>query len=89
MVVLQAAKRFHVRIAMLDLVDSRLEIAKSMGAELTISRRRFPEVLEWLKNGEVDPSRIITHTFPFAEIQRAMDLIDQKPFEVCKVLLTF
>lgn len=165
MVVLQAAKRFHVRIAMLDLVDSRLEIAKSMGAELTInprtcdpnqaildftdgegvnlifeatgnipliedcvskyasqgarlvvlgfppepakiapldimkreleihgsrlSRRRFPEVLEWLKNGEVDPSRIITHTFPFAEIQRAMDLIDQKPSEVCKVLLTF
>ena len=62
--------------------------------ELTIagsrlSRRRFPEVIRWFAEKEVRPELLISHRFHFTDIKRAMELIEEKPHEVCKVVLSF
>ncbi|MDR1377630.1 MAG: Zn-dependent oxidoreductase [Synergistaceae bacterium] len=67
-----------------------LEITKK---ELSIIGSRlncnmFPQVIEWFKKG-LDPEKLISHKFPFMETRNAFDLIETKPLETCKVLLTF
>jgi len=67
-----------------------LEITKK---ELSIIGTRlncgmFPRVREWFVKG-LDPEKLVSHTFPFAQAQEAFRLIEEKPLETCKVLLTF
>lgn len=67
-----------------------LEITKK---ELSIIGSRlncnmFPRVIEWFKKG-LDPEKLVSHTFPFTQVRDAFDLIEAKPLETCKVLLTF
>lgn len=72
------------KISPLDIMRRELDIKGSR-----LNRYKFPEVIGWLKNKEIDPSQIISHVIPFDEIQKAFDLIDNKPEEVCKVVLKF
>jgi L-gulonate 5-dehydrogenase len=67
-----------------------LEITKK---ELTIfgsrlNRRKFPAVIECFQEG-LDPLKLVSHKFPFTQARDAFDLLETKPLETCKVLLTF
>ncbi|MDR1979803.1 MAG: Zn-dependent oxidoreductase [Synergistaceae bacterium] len=67
-----------------------LEITKK---ELSIIGSRlncnmFPRVIEWFGKG-LDPEKLVSHKFPFTEVRGAFDLIEEKPLETRKVLLTF
>ena len=61
----------------LDVVGSRL------------NNYRFPEVIRGFESGALTPRKLVTHSFPFGKAAEAIDLIRNKPEEVCKVLLTF
>jgi L-gulonate 5-dehydrogenase len=67
-----------------------LEITKK---ELSILGSRlncgmFPRVIEWFGKG-LPAEKLISHTFPFAKAAEAFRLIEEKPLETCKVVLTF
>lgn len=52
-----------------------------------LSSKRFPEVIDWLKNKKIDPSKIITHKFPLKDAKTALELFESDPENCCKVLL--
>ena len=164
LVILQGAKRLGASVMITDLQESRLDLARSMGADVTVnsrktplaqavmewtqgegvpviidavglpslfqevlelacpagrigvlgfskepapvqqfeitrkeltiagsrlSRRRFPEVIQWFTEKEVRPELLISHRFHFTDVAEAMDLIEKKPHEICKVVLSF
>ncbi len=165
LVILQAVKRLGTKVAVIDIVESRLKKAKAMGADLTVNTRtadlaaaveeftggegmnvimeatgnigilemsvaklvsvagrvvvlgfpvepariipadimkreldiigsrlnnkKFPEVIRWLANKEVDPTGLVSHVLPYAEAARGLELFDKNPEEVCKVILRF
>ena len=72
------------KIAPLDIMKRELEICGSR-----LNRHKFPQVISWLENGQVDPGMIVTHHFHFDEVQRAFELIEKAPEKVCKVILSF
>jgi 2-desacetyl-2-hydroxyethyl bacteriochlorophyllide A dehydrogenase len=49
----------------------------------------FQRGLELLKNGTVDLSRLITHTFPFHDLQKGFDMLMQSENEAIKVVILF
>lgn len=67
-----------------DITTKELEIRGSR-----LNAHKFPEVVQWFNNREVQPELIVTHTFHFTEAEQAMKLIEEHPDETCKVLLTF
>ena len=67
-----------------DITTKELEIRGSR-----LNAHKFPEVVQWFNNRDVQPSLLVTHTFPFTEAEQAMKLIEEHPAETCKVLLTF
>ena len=164
LVCMQAAKQRGARVMIADIVDSRLALAKKMGADLTINTKkddlaaavaeftagegvtvyidavgapwsvilgtelsaptgrimvlgmsadelklpqsvitkkeleligtrmhsnRFPEVIGWISEKKVQTGPMVTHSFPFTQVQAAFDLIEKSPETTCKVLLTF
>lgn len=72
------------KIAPIDIMKRELNI---VGSRLNCNK--FPEVIEWMKAKEVDPSRIISHIIPVNDIQSAFNLSDSEPEKVCKIILTF
>lgn len=164
LVILQAAKRLGAQVLITDIQESRLELARSMGADLVVNskekgvreavmewteglgvpvvidavglpglfqealelacptgrigvlgfskdpapiqqfevtrkeltivgsrlnRNKFPEVIEWFSKEEVRPELLVSHRFHFTEVLEAMRLIEEKPHETCKVVLSF
>lgn len=47
----------------------------------------FPQVIEWMKNGRLQPERIVSHRVPLAEVGRAFELTENDPRSSSKVLL--
>jgi L-gulonate 5-dehydrogenase len=85
-----AGRVAHLSFAERPTVISSLEVTKK---ELSIIGSRlncnmFPRVLEWFGKG-LDPEKLVSHKFPFTEAGAAFKLIEDKPLETCKVLLTF
>jgi L-gulonate 5-dehydrogenase len=65
-----------------------------VGKELTLvgsrlNRRLIPQVVDWLADGRLDASAMITQTFEAREAPAAFDLIETRPGEVVKVQLAF
>ncbi|MBP8036255.1 MAG: zinc-binding alcohol dehydrogenase family protein [Negativicutes bacterium] len=165
LVILQACKSIGARVIIMDVVDSRLEKAKAMGADAVVNTKRqdleqavmeftdgeginvameatgvipvlelivaklmspagkvvvlgfpvepakfspadimkreldikgsrlnnkkFPEVIQWLADKRIDPTGLVSHVMPYAEVERGMDLFSNHPEEVCKIILTF
>ena len=57
-----------------------------MGSRLNCGM--FPRVIEWF--GRVlEPEKLVSHVFPFTQVRDAFALIEEKPLETCKVVLTF
>ena len=84
------------RIVVIGLNANPSAIAQSeiTKKELTIvgsrlSRARFGEVIEALEAGKLKPELLRSHTYPAADIKRAIEQIENHPEEVCKVTLTF
>ena len=62
--------------------------------ELTICASRlnnlkFPEVIEWMRRGQINPAQFISHTFTAHRVQEAFDLLETDPTACSKVLLDF
>ncbi|WP_428946324.1 Zn-dependent oxidoreductase [Pantoea sp. FN060301] len=53
-----------------------------------LNSHRFPEVIDWMKQGLIQPEKLVTHYFPLAEIEQAMTLFEKDPRRCCKVILT-
>jgi L-gulonate 5-dehydrogenase len=49
----------------------------------------FPQVIDWMKAGRVQPEKLVSHRIPVAEARRAFDLAEGDPRSTCKVLLDF
>ena len=54
-----------------------------------LSCNKFPIVIDSIEKNMFDPSKIISHTFDFKEVAKAIELLINKPNECCKVVLTF
>jgi len=50
---------------------------------------RFPQVIDWMANGKIDPQRLITHCVSASEVEQAMLMFEQDQRTCCKVLLQF
>lgn len=64
------------------------------GKELTLyssrlNAHKFPVVIEWMKNGLIDPDKLITHQFDYRHIIDAIEIFENDRRKCCKVLLTF
>lgn len=49
----------------------------------------FPPVIEWFSSQKFLPENLVSHSFPYTEVQDAFMLIEESPVNTCKVLLTF
>jgi L-gulonate 5-dehydrogenase len=72
------------RISHFDITIKELEIIGSR-----LNTNKFPEVVNMFNRNELHPDLLLSHTFHFTEAQKAFDLIEQKPEDVCKVVLMF
>lgn len=54
-----------------------------------LNNNKFPQVIEWVESGKLDPTRIITDHFPFTEVLRGIEKVKQDPEHTMKVVLTF
>lgn len=52
-------------------------------------RLRMERLLRVIESGQVDPTPMTTHTFPFDQMERGFDIMDKKLDNVLKVLITF
>ena len=50
--------------------------------------RYLPQLLEYVQNGEIDPTFLITHRLPLAEAPKAYETFSQKEDNCIKVVLT-
>jgi L-gulonate 5-dehydrogenase len=78
---------FHgepARIPEVSLVRKELKIVGSR-----MSCGRFPQVIEWFREGKVDPEALISATYPFERIGEAFRDILKAPEQFLKVVLTY
>ncbi|WP_330985290.1 MULTISPECIES: Zn-dependent oxidoreductase [Enterobacterales] len=64
------------------------------GKELSIfssrlNAHKFPVVIDWLKNGLINPEKLVTHEFDYRDVTDAITLFEKDQKRCCKVLLTF
>jgi isopropanol dehydrogenase (NADP+) len=52
-------------------------------------RLRLERLLRFLQTGRIDPTPLTTHTFPFDELARALEIMDTKRDGVIKPLIVF
>lgn len=60
---------------------------KVVGSRL--QTHQFKKVIEQVGNGELDPTQIISHRYDMEQIKEAMELLENNPEEVRKIVLTF
>lgn len=71
-------------ITELQITKNELDIRGSR-----LNNNKFPQVIAWVENGMLDPTRIITHHFPFTAVLEGMERVKQDPEHTMKVILTF
>ncbi|QKJ87810.1 Zn-dependent oxidoreductase [Paramixta manurensis] len=52
-----------------------------------LNSRRFPQVIEWINQGHIQPAKLVTHTLPLSQIEQAMTLFEKQPRTCCKVII--
>jgi isopropanol dehydrogenase (NADP+) len=50
---------------------------------------RMERMLQLIRAGRIDPTRMTTHTFPFDQLERAFTMMDRKEDGIIKPLITF
>lgn len=68
---------------------SQLQITKK---EVTVAGSRlqsnqFPQVVSWFNQGKIRAKEMVTHELPFEQIHHAIELMEQHPDQVRKVVL--
>lgn len=69
--------QMHIMVKELDVRGSRLH------------NNKFPEVVEWFNNKEINAKSMISHVYDFTDIKEAIDLIEDKNVDNQKVILKF
>lgn len=54
-----------------------------------LNAHKFPIVIDWLRAGLIDPSKLITHRYPYQEVLSAMATFENDRHSCCKVILRF
>lgn len=54
-----------------------------------LNSARFPQVIDWMADGKIDPQRLITHCVAAGEVEQAMLMFEKDQRTCCKVLLQF
>ena len=52
-------------------------------------RREFPLAMQWIKEGRINVTPIITHTYPLAKLQEAFELFRDRKDGAIKVIVNF
>jgi threonine dehydrogenase-like Zn-dependent dehydrogenase len=50
-------------------------------------QRYMPKLLDYVMNGDIDPSNVFTHTLPLDEAKQAYEMFKHKKDNCIKVLL--
>ena len=69
-----------------DLFFKNITAHTSIGPDF---RRDFPLAMNWIKEGRLDVTPLITHTFPLAQVQEAFELFRDRLDGVLKVIVHF
>ncbi|QDT42246.1 L-threonine 3-dehydrogenase [Gimesia alba] len=69
-----------------DLLFKNITVNTSINPDF---KRDFPLAMQWLSEGRIDVTPIITHRFPLAEIQQAFELFRDRKDGVIKVIVEF
>ena len=69
-----------------DLLFKNITVHTSINPDF---KRDFPLAMQWLSEGRIDVTPIITHRFPLAEIQQAFELFRDRRDGVIKVIVEF
>lgn len=73
-------------LRMFDLLQKSIQIITSMDPDFTLD---FPLAMQWIAEGRVDVSRILTHRYPLSEIQQAFELFRDRKDGCIKVVIEF
>tara|TARA_R110002111_G_scaffold3014_11_gene19661 strand:+ start:2309 stop:3364 length:1056 start_codon:yes stop_codon:yes gene_type:complete len=74
------------QVRLRDLVFKNITIHSSINPDFS---RDFPLAMQWLAEGRIDVTPIITHRFPLADIQQAFELFRDRRDGVIKVIVEF
>ncbi|MGM0782857.1 MAG: zinc-binding alcohol dehydrogenase family protein [Pseudomonadota bacterium] len=69
-------------LAQLEVIKKELALVGSR-----LNNRKFPEVLELMASGRLDPLALVSHRLPLDEMPGAIDMLDHHPEKVRKVLI--
>lgn len=69
-----------------DLYMKNITLVTSIDPDFS---RDFPLAMRWIREGRIDVSPIITHTFPLDRLQAAFELFRDRKDGVCKVIVEF
>jgi len=69
-------------IAQYEITRKELTIAGSR-----LNNNKFPQVIEWMASGKLNPSSLLSRKFPIGEARKAFELIDGNKETILKVLL--
>jgi 2-desacetyl-2-hydroxyethyl bacteriochlorophyllide A dehydrogenase len=72
------------QVAQLNITAKELDVKGSR-----LHANKFPEVIAWFENKELNPTKIISKIYNFTEIHEAIKQIEDNPIENIKVLLKF
>ena len=71
-------------VAQLKITAKELDVRGSR-----LQNKRFQEVLDLISEGHLDLTGLVSHTFDFANIQKAFELIEKRDPAVKKIVITF
>lgn len=54
-----------------------------------LNSNRFPQVIAWMTQRQIQPEKLITHQFTFTQVLEAMEIFEKDQKQCCKVLLKF
>ncbi|HIR58130.1 MAG TPA: zinc-binding alcohol dehydrogenase family protein [Candidatus Gallacutalibacter pullicola] len=72
------------QIAQVDFTKKELTVTGSR-----LNRHQFGDVIRWMEEGKLCPEKLRSHVFPAQDAEKAFQLIQERPQEVCKVVLAF
>jgi len=74
----------QVPITELQITKNELDIRGSR-----LNNNKFPQVIEWIESGKLDPTRIITDRLSFTEVLAGINKVKEDPEHTMKVILTY
>jgi threonine dehydrogenase-like Zn-dependent dehydrogenase len=73
-------------IRLFDLLKKNIQIITSIDPDFSID---FPLAMQWIGEGRIDVSKILTHRYPLENIQQAFELFRDRKDGCSKVLIEF